>query len=157
MDKTNVLRASVLGTELDDDEARILAERMEVLEAKNGELLVDEGEERRTLVLLADGRLCVCKKVGGAEKGVYHMRPGECAGTRAFVDGSPRKAGLRAVGDCVVLTLEPEHFEALVEPNPWLVYKVMRAIFRITHANLMRVNMESSELRNYVVRTGGRY
>ncbi|MBK1700168.1 Crp/Fnr family transcriptional regulator [Thiococcus pfennigii] len=157
VDKTNVLRASVLGTELDESEAQVLAERMGVLEVKGDELLVDEGEEQRTLFLLAAGRLCVCKTVGGVERRVYQMRPGECAGTRAFIDGSMRKAGLRAVGDCTVLTLEPEDFEALIESHPRLVYKVMRAIFRITHANLMRVNMESSELRNYVVRNGGRY
>ncbi|AGA90919.1 cyclic nucleotide-binding protein [Thioflavicoccus mobilis 8321] len=157
IDRANVLRASVLGTELDEAEARVLAERMGVVDLKGDALLVDEGEERRTLFLLAEGRLCVCKTVGGVEKTVYQMRPGECAGTRAFVDGSSRKAGLRAVGDCAVLTLELEDFEGLIDTHPWLVYKVMRAIFRITHANLMRMNMESSELRNYVVKSGGRY
>lgn len=85
------------------------------------------------------------------------MRPGECAGTRAFVDGSTRKAGLRAVGATRVLTLEPEDFEALLETQPRIVYKVMRAIFRITHANLMRMNLESAELKNYVTRSQGRY
>ncbi len=33
----------------------------------------------------------------------------------------------------------------------------MRALFRITHANLVRVNSETSELRNYLLKTGGRY
>ena len=37
------------------------------------------------------------------------------------------------------------------------VYKVMRAIFRISHGNLMRVNLESAEMRNYLMKTGGRY
>jgi hypothetical protein len=53
--------------------------------------------------------------------------------------------------------LEPEDFDALVETHPRLVYKVMRALFRITHANLMRVNLEGSELRNYLLKSGGRY
>jgi CRP-like cAMP-binding protein len=85
------------------------------------------------------------------------MRPGECAGTRAFVDGSALKAALRWEDGSSVLTLEPDDFEDLVETHPRLVYKVMRAIFRITHTNLMRVNLERSELANYMLKTGRRY
>jgi hypothetical protein len=33
----------------------------------------------------------------------------------------------------------------------------MRALFRVTHTNLMRMNLESAELRNYMMKTGGRY
>lgn len=156
-DKSQALKESVLGTELDDSECSTLAEQLGVVSLASGETLVAEGESRRTLFILAKGRLCVCKSVGGSEETVYQMRPGECAGTRAFVDGSPRKAILRAEGDVSVLTLEPEDFEALIEPQPRLVYKVMRAIFRITHGNLMRANLESAEMRNYMLGTGGRY
>jgi CRP-like cAMP-binding protein len=157
LDRATIVRGSVLGTELDEEEASILATQMGLVNLTNGELLVSEGEQRRTLFLLAEGRLCVCKTVGGVEESLYRMRPGECAGTRAFVDGSARKAALRSEDDSSVLTLEPEDFQALVESHPRLVYKVMRAIFRITHTNLMRVNLERSELTNYMLKTGGRY
>ncbi|HSO82094.1 cyclic nucleotide-binding domain-containing protein [Thiocapsa sp.] len=157
MDWAEILRSSVLGTELDEREASILAEHMGLVRLTNGELLVSEDEQRRTLFLLAEGRLCVCKTVGGVEESLYRMRPGECAGTRAFVDGSARKAALRSEDDSSALTLEPDDFEALVESHPRLVYKVMRAIFRITHTNLMRVNLERNELANYMHKTGGRY
>jgi hypothetical protein len=33
----------------------------------------------------------------------------------------------------------------------------MRALFRITHVNLMRMNSEARELANYVFKRGGRY
>ncbi len=151
------LAQSALGAELADSERQVLAQRTGVQRLKVGETLVTEGEERRTLFVLAEGRLCVCKSVGGAEETVYQMRPGECAGTRAFIDGSVRKAALRAEGDVAVLTLEPEDFEALIETHPRLVYTLMRAIFRITHGNLMRMNLESAEMRNYLLKTGGRY
>jgi CRP/FNR family transcriptional regulator, cyclic AMP receptor protein len=155
--KPETLRRSVLGTELDETELQVLAERMQVVTLADGELLVSEGEDRRTLFLLIVGRLDVAKVVGTTEETVYQMRSGECAGTRAFVDGSQRKAALRSVGDSIVLTLEPEAFEALLDTHPHLVYKVMRAIFRITHANLMRVNLESAELRNYLMQGTRRY
>lgn len=157
INKAQALADSVLGKELDSAECDLLAERMELQSLRAGETLVREGESRRTLFVLVSGRLCVCKSVGGTEETVYQMRAGECAGTRAFIDGSTRKAGLRAEGDCVVLALEPEDFDALVDLYPRIVYKAMRAIFRITHGNLMRMNLESAEMRNYLLRTGGRY
>ncbi|QGU32750.1 Crp/Fnr family transcriptional regulator [Thermochromatium tepidum] len=157
IDKAQALAGSSLGGELDADECRVLAERMGVISLQAGETLVDEDEDRRTLFVLTRGRLCVCKRVGEIEETVYQMRPGECAGTRAFIDGTRRRAALRAEEPVTVLTLEPEDFDTLVETHPRLVFKVMRAIFRITHSNLMRMNLESAEMRNYLLKTGGRY
>jgi CRP/FNR family transcriptional regulator, cyclic AMP receptor protein len=157
INKSEVLASSVLGSELDASEIGVLAERMGILSLAPGESLVDEGGSRRTLYILARGCLCVCKAVGQSQEHVYEMKPGECAGTRAFVDGSERKAGLRAEDRVTVLTLEPEDFESLIDTHPRLIYKVMRAIFRVTHSNLMRMNLETAEMRNYVRGTGGRY
>lgn len=157
MDKRQALRRSALGAELDEEESRILAQRMGILQLGDGEMLVREGEARRTLFVLSEGRIDVVTLVGHSEVTVYQMRGGECAGTRAFVDGSARKAALRTVGKSTVLTLEPGDLEALLESHPRIVYKVMRAIFRTTHTNLTRVNLERAELRNYVTKTHGRY
>ncbi|MBK1620303.1 Crp/Fnr family transcriptional regulator [Lamprobacter modestohalophilus] len=155
--KTAWLQASVLAEELDASEVATLAQAMGVVRLAGQESLVVEGDARRTLFVLVEGRLDVLHDHQGADSAVYRMSPGECAGTRAFVDGSPRKAGLRAAGDGVVLTLEPDDFEALLAQHPMLVLKVMRALFRITHSNLMRANQESDALRNYVTRSHGRY
>jgi CRP-like cAMP-binding protein len=157
LDKAAAVARSILGAELDAAECAALAGKMGVETMKEGELVVNEGEPRRTLFLLADGKLSVCKGEANEEAHLYQLRIGECAGTRAFIDGSERKARLRADTDGVVLTLEPEDFESLIETHPWLVYKVMRALFRVTHTNLMRMNLESAELRNYMMKTGGRY
>jgi CRP-like cAMP-binding protein len=157
LNKAEALRRSALGGELSEAQSELLAERMGVVELRDGDKLVTEGEQRRTLFVLVKGRINVCKRVGEQEETVYQMREGECAGTRAFVDGSPRKAMLCSEGDSTVLTLDPEPFEALLDEHPHTVHKVMRAIFRITHTNLMRVNLESAEMRNYLTRAGGRY
>lgn len=157
LDKSAAVARSVLGSELDEREIAALAEKMGVEHVPMGDTLVREGEARRTLFVLASGRLSVCRTIEGRHQTVYRLRDGECAGTRAFLDGSERKAMLRADEDSDVLTLEPQDFERLVESQPWLVYKVMRSLFRVTHANLMRMNMESAELRNYMMKTGGRY
>lgn len=155
--KIEALQQSALGAELTPDEAGVLAARMGLHTLAPGDTVVEENEDRRTLIVLIAGTLCVCKSVGGVEETVYQMRVGECAGTRAFVDGSPRRAKLRAEVEGLILTLEPADLEALLDNHPHLVYKVMRALFRITHTNLMRVNLESAEMRNYLTKSGGRY
>lgn len=148
---------SAIGEELEEQECKVLAEIMGVRQLRDGELLVTEGLSDDTLFVLVDGELAVTGTVLGQELKVYSMSKGECAGTRAFVDRTPRKATLRAVGDTVVYTLKPDAFESLLESNPRIVYKVMRALFRTTHTNLMRMNQESQELVNYVTKVRGRY
>ncbi|HSM97629.1 MAG TPA: cyclic nucleotide-binding domain-containing protein [Gallionella sp.] len=152
------VRNSSVGAELHEDEARTLAAKMGVRQLKDGELLVSEGGADQTLFILVSGKLAVISSdTGGKEKLVHTMKEGECAGTRAFVDRTPRKATLRAVGDATVYTLIPDDFDSLVDAHPRLAYKVMRALFRNTHANLMRMNQESQELSNYIHKSEGRY
>lgn len=157
IDKFEALSRSSLSDELDEAEKRLLAERMGVETLEKGQTLVKEGEDRRTLFTLASGGIDVCRINKMGEEKVYEMQDGECAGTRSFIDGSPRRATLRARAESQVLTLEPDDFEALLEDHPRIVYKVMRAIFRITHGNLMRMNQETDLLQDYFLRTGNRH
>jgi len=151
------LRASAVGEDLSDQECQILAGIMQARQLQDGERLVAEGQADNTLFILIDGRLAVTGNVLGQEIVVYTMKVGEVAGTRAFVDRTPRKATLRAVGPAIVYSMKPDAFESLLDKHPHIVYGVMRALFRITHANLMRMNQESQELVNYVSKGRGRY
>lgn len=154
---SDLVRTSTLGDELTKQECEQLAGVMGVRHLEDGELLSPEGGKDSTLFVLVQGRLAVTSNIEGQELEVYIMKEGECAGTRAFVDRSPRKASLRAMGTATVYTLEPNAFESLLDAHPRIVYKIMRALFRITHANLMRMNLESRELSNYITKTHGRY
>ncbi|HEC19561.1 MAG TPA: cyclic nucleotide-binding domain-containing protein [Gammaproteobacteria bacterium] len=148
---------SSLGQELERDECLVLTSVMKVRELKDGEVLVKEGEDDNRLFILTKGKLIVSNEVDGKDTPVYTMKVGEVAGTRAFVDLAPRRATLTAEGDTEVYTMVPEDFERLLETHPRIVYKVMRGLFRLTHMNLMRMNVETQELANYIHKSGGRY
>jgi CRP-like cAMP-binding protein len=152
-----ILVKSLLGKDLDADECEVLLGKTGVRELHDGENLVKEGDTTSTLFILAAGKVTVNGKVGGQDRVLYTMKPGECAGTRAFVEMAPRAATLRAVGNVTVRTLEPDDFESLLQTHPRVVYKFMRGLFRQTHANLMRMDVESQQLANYITKTGGRY
>src|SRR3569623_2291501 len=159
MDKANyqLICKSSLGDELAEAECQVLAGIMGVHRLQEGEMLVKEGEANCGLYLLAQGALAVISNTGGLEAVVYVMKEGECAGTRAFVDRTPRKATLRADGEAVEYSLTHDAFESLLEKHPQIVYTVMRALFRITHSKLMRMNQESQQLSNNISITHGRY
>jgi CRP-like cAMP-binding protein len=148
---------SSLGQELEKDECQVMSTVMGVRELKDGEVLVREGDDDNTLFILIKGKLIVSSNIDNKDVPVYNMKVGECAGTRAFVDLAPRKATLTAAGDTTVYTLTPTDFEGLLETHPRIVYKVMRGLFRLTHRNLMRMNVETQELSKYIHKSGGRY
>lgn len=151
-----VIKQSSLGADLDDFEAKVLADVMRVEHLTDHEVLVAEGEENHALFLLAEGKLTVLNHVDGEDKVVYTMTPGESAGTRAFIDRVARRATLRADGLATVYALEPIAFESMLCAYPGLVYHVMRSIFRITHLNLMRMNIEADQLKQYISRFGAK-
>lgn len=149
-----VVMGSSVGLELAEDEARLLAAKMGARQLQDGEFLVREGEADQTLFLLAAGKLQVLNRdADGVDQPVYAMQVGECAGTRAFVEQSSRKATLRAVGPTVVYTLTPQDFEKLLDESPRVAYRVMRALFRVTHANLARMNQEARDLSRHISKT----
>ena len=155
--ESNILVNSLLGKDLDEGECSVLLGLMGKRQLHDGEDLAREGDTGKTLFILTAGKVTVNSKVAGKDMTLYTLKVGECAGTRAFVEMAPRQATLRAVGDATVLTLEQGDFEALLETHPRIVYKVMRGLFRQTHANLMRMDAESQQLANYITKTGGRY
>jgi CRP-like cAMP-binding protein len=149
--------ASAIGNELSKDECNILSSVMGIKKLKDKEVLSKEGDPACTLYILIDGKLDLYNDKEGKSNVIYTLKKGECAGTRAFIDRTPRKASLVANGDTTVYTLEPESFETLIDANPHIIYKVMRALFRSTHANLIRMNQEARQLSNYISKTQGRY
>ena len=153
----HVIRQSVLGVEMDDEECRTLAGIMQVVELVDGEVLVGEGDVDTHLHLLAEGRIRAENSLDGTYSVLYEMRIGDLAGTRAFVDGTPRRATMRAVGGATLYALAPGDFDQLVESHPRLMYKAMRAVFRMTYINLMRTDAESEQLKNYFFKARGRY
>jgi len=152
-----LVRNSVIGSELTEEKAKLLAAKLGVRHLKDGELLVEDEGRDSTLFILASGVLAVTvKDVDGTVK-VYSMKEGECAGIRAFVDQTPRKGTLRAVGEATVYTLTPSDFELLLDSRPRLAFMVMRALFRVTNSNLSLMNKENKALENYVTKSLGRY
>ncbi len=149
---------SSLGAELSDSEVGILGTLMIERELADGEFLFEDGTNDDALHVILMGKLEVVKRTGGDDfASLAVLRDGELAGELSFIDGSPHTVGLRALCETHVLSLGRESFEGIVDSNPQLVYKVMRAVARSAHRIVHRMNTEFVELSNYIFKQHGRY
>jgi CRP-like cAMP-binding protein len=153
-----ILRGSALAEELSEQECAVLAAIVSRRTLTGEEILIEEGLTDHNLYLIIDGALAVCKKTAGGEWISLHvLNPGDMAGELGFIDGQPHSATLRSIGTTEIFILERSAFESLVESQPWLAYRVMRAILRTVHAILRRMNLQYIELSNYISRQHGKY
>lgn len=156
----DTLRTSTITEELSDAEVEILAGLFEVKDYKSGEAITKPSDPKNdNLFILAHGDIEVKILSGHEEATIHVLKPGDLAGIITFVGGAAShiSATLYAVGDTKVLSLERARFESLINSHPMVVYKVMRGVVRNVHGIVRRMNVQSTELSNYIFRTHGRY
>lgn len=157
--KLELVRNSALAVELTGDQCAVLAELVSVRKLADGEVLVRQGASDNHLYVIVSGALAVARQVeaDGQWVNLHLLSKGDLAGELGFMDGRPHYAALRATGPTQVLCLEREKLETLLEREPVIVYRVMRAIFRVVHVIVNRMAMQTSELTNYIFKVHGKY
>jgi CRP-like cAMP-binding protein len=155
--KLELVRNSALAAELTGDQCGVLAELMAVRDLADGEILFKQGTSDNHLYTVVSGALAVARESDGQWVNLHVLTKGDLANELGFMDGKPHYAALRAAGPTRVLSLEREKLESLLEREPVIVYRVMRAILRVVHVILNRLAMQSSELTNYVFKVHGKY
>lgn len=153
------LRGSVLSAELTDAQCDALAARCQLRSLADGAVLVPEGTADSHLYLLLQGQVAVVRGHGGAEPvDLFVLNPGDTIGELSFLDDHRHYAALVARGSSTtVLALARQQLEALLDSDPHLVYRVMRAIVRRVHQIQHRLSAQANELANYVYKQHGRY
>jgi CRP/FNR family cyclic AMP-dependent transcriptional regulator len=154
----STIRNSPLGSELTDEQCARLASVVSSRGLEKGMFLLEEGDKDDAIHIITSGELEVVKATGGGEWVTLQvLRKGDMAGELGFIDGLEHSAAIRALGDTEVFTLVRDDLEALLNEDPHLVYRVMRAIIRTVHAILRRMNIQLIEMTNYVTKHHGRY
>jgi CRP-like cAMP-binding protein len=153
-----MIQNSPLGSELSPEQCDKLAAVVAVLCLKDGDYLLEEEHQDETLYVLVDGRLEVVKCTALDDCiSLQLLRQGDMAGELGFIDGQPHSAGLRALSNCTVFSLDRASLESFISSDPDLVYKVMRAIIRTVHVILRNMNLQHVEMMNYITKQHGRY
>ena len=153
----SALRNSPLGAELTPSEGEVLGRLVSLKHLKDGEVLLAEGARDALLHVVVSGRICVVKKGERGPLLMHRLEPGDLVGELSFMDYAPRYAALVAAGPTEVLCLRRSDFETLVDQEPRVVYKAMRAIMRVAHRVQRRLALQAQDLENYVYRSGAMY
>ena len=155
--KADIIKRSKIGVELTDKQCAALADLVQIAEHGDGEVVVKEGARDDRLRVVLSGALAVAKKSDDGWLRLNILTAGDLVGELAFLDSEPRYAALVAVGPTRVFTLQRSALESLLDRDPQLVYRVMRAIARFAHQVLRRSGMDVSELMSYVFKTRQKY
>jgi CRP-like cAMP-binding protein len=154
----DALRASRLAHELTDAQCRTLSALLAMRELADGEVLVHEDTSDTHLYVLISGTLAVARGAGSAEEvTLFTLTQGDLIGEMSFLDDTVHYASVVSRGASRVFGLERTQLESLLEREPLIVYRVMRAIVRTVHQLQRRLSAQSVELSNYIYKQHGRY
>ncbi len=148
---TKCVRASALGAELTDEQLHNLCRVVEVTRLRKGEVIISEGEIDDRLYAIAAGQMEICRQSDrGREISLQSFGPGKIIGELAFLEGLKRTATVRAKEDACVVSLQRDRLEELLSADPWLVYRIMRAIVRSAHGTVDNLDTAYSDFMRYV-------
>jgi CRP-like cAMP-binding protein len=104
-----------------------------------GEQVLEMGsEEDRDIYIVITGALDAYQDVGGGEKRLTLMGPGDLFGEMSFVDGSPRSANVRALEDSLLLRIRPEDLDSFCAKEPKVALMFVKEIAKILSSRLRR-------------------
>jgi CRP-like cAMP-binding protein len=137
---------------------QVLAGILTIRELKDGEVLLPQGARDSNLHVIVAGHIEVTQMSDArGRRLLYRLEPGDLVGELSFMDNEARYAALIAAGPTEVLVLARSDFETLIEPSPWVVYKVMRSIMLVAHRVQRRLSLQLREMEQYVYQTGAKF
>ncbi len=129
------------GWGLSAEECATLEPFLVALSLKEGEFVFREGDEGRSLYLLASGLADVSIPIGDdRRRRLASFQQGTVFGEMALLDGSPRAAGISAGRSLELFELSYEAFERLTRDEPEIALKIQIALGRILGARLRGAN-----------------
>ncbi len=132
----DALREVPLFDSLDDGFIELIARLARVRTVGRNEVLFEQGEEGRELIVLLSGLLRVRAHTAEQHEDITLtvVVPGEVLGEMALLDGGVRSASVDAIEDSVVVTISRDVFTRLLREEPELSLAVMRSLVqRLRH------------------------
>ena len=145
-----IISQSVLGQDLSEQDAHLLASITHHRTLEAGDILYAEGEQDNNLYVIVRGKVAVGKDEGGRWMDIATLKEGAVAGEMSFVDGNPHTLTLKAIKPTEVLIINRDDFEKLVEQSPMTCYHIMRAIVRNGHRLQKEMNSRFLEMSRFI-------
>ncbi|WP_424660281.1 DUF2225 domain-containing protein [Desulfofundulus sp.] len=93
-----------------------------------GEFLFREGEHKREMYVVLQGRIELSKAAGGHREVQAFVGPGELIDCNSLLEGLSQQIDARAMEDSLVLVINEDNLEQVIKMHPQLAAKITRAL-----------------------------
>lgn len=128
-DRLRPLAALALLADLSPRELKVIAALIHHRRLLDGEVIFDEGEEGQAIYFVLSGEVMICRQ-GQVGQPIARVQAGQAFGELALLDGGPRSAQARAVGDCELGVMFRGDFGALMESHAAIAAKISFGLAR---------------------------
>ncbi|MCB2088565.1 MAG: cyclic nucleotide-binding domain-containing protein, partial [Sphingomonadaceae bacterium] len=97
-----------------------LVDKAEVIEARAGQVVIEEGADDKDIFVIRRGSMIVEKDIGGKPVFLSYLPAGSYFGEMAVIDGSRRSATVKAAVKSQVVKLPGEEFLKVLDAKPKL-------------------------------------
>jgi hypothetical protein len=113
-------------------EAALLCSRLQRLRIQSGQAIARQGERADALYIVEAGEAAVHLADGdGASRGIGSLRPGQCCGHAAILDGAEHPVTVTAATDMTVLRLAQADHGTCLTPYPEVIGHLMEDALRL--------------------------
>lgn len=134
------------------EEAFVVAGDVEVRHYRDGEVVINEGEESQEFYRLISSDAGLRVTLKGVEIGRID-RPGDFFGEMACLLKAPRQATVTSMGDSLVQVYRPQRLEQIISENPQLAIKLIGTLARrlsLANIRLTEQDIRSREWKDFV-------
>jgi len=139
MDISSVKGIGFFGLLTDNELKLILATARERKLAKD-EQIIRQGQQHAALFLVADGMLHVHRRAERSDVFLGRIEKGSFFGEIGLFDPGPATATIRAMSNTTLFEISRENFETLIDQQPALGCKILKAMMNEMARRLRRVD-----------------
>ncbi|NOZ25033.1 MAG: cyclic nucleotide-binding domain-containing protein [Nitrospirae bacterium] len=136
------LKKQILLKELDEEELRMIMEKIAVESYPKGKLIFKEGEPTKGIYLVKNGKVEISKTTpDGWKQTLAILNEGHFFGELSVIeDKKVHGANVTAIENTELFLLGTEVFKSLEHSHPQVMYKIVKAIARVASKNIHSMN-----------------
>lgn len=141
-DRMHLLSNIALFQNLSGEVLQSISNSFHFKELKNGEVLINQGDEGESLFILVEGLLEVSLQIEGKKKHLTFLRPGTFLGEMALLTGEKRSADVTSSTESLVGELTKDAIMPLAEKNPEILATMTEIVAK---RRMKNIELESAD------------
>lgn len=125
---------------LSDEDWRKFLAYTETQRFRRGDIVLDEDERDRALLIITEGTVTVLATTGRRRRPIATLDSGSLIGEVSFFDGEPRSTRVLAATNVEVIRLSYDAYEVLSSKEPDLARAILLDLGRVLAARFRRLS-----------------